>query len=99
MAPRQKYPSETADKFLMRLPDGLRMRIKAAARRNSRSMNSEIVATLAAAYPALSEPEAINDELLGAALAALSAANELGLSSAYFPRDQIAAAISKATTP
>lgn len=39
---------------MLRLPDGMRERIKAAAERNGRSMNSEIVTTLEAAYP---EPE------------------------------------------
>jgi hypothetical protein len=40
-----------SDKFMLRLPDGMRDRIKAAAEANNRSMNSEIVATLEEAYP------------------------------------------------
>lgn len=36
---------------MLRLPDGMRDRIKAAADANGRSMNSEIVATLEEAYP------------------------------------------------
>ena len=40
-----------SDKFMLRLPDGMRDRIKAAADANNRSMNAEIVATLRAAYP------------------------------------------------
>lgn len=32
-----------SDKFLIRLPEGLRGRIKASARDNVRSMNSEII--------------------------------------------------------
>lgn len=32
-----------SDKFLVRLPEGLRSRIKASARDNVRSMNSEII--------------------------------------------------------
>lgn len=40
------------DKFVLRLPDGMRERIKAAADRNNRSMNAEIVATLEGVYPA-----------------------------------------------
>jgi len=43
------------DKYVIRLPDGMRDRIKAAADRNSRSMNAEIVATLENAYPAFSK--------------------------------------------
>lgn len=42
-----------SDKFMLRLPDGMRERIKAAADRHNRSMNAEIVATLEEAYPAL----------------------------------------------
>lgn len=41
-----------SDKFMLRLPDGMRDRIKAAADSNNRSMNAEIVATLEHAYPA-----------------------------------------------
>lgn len=45
-------PSQTQDKFIVRLPDGMRERIKRAADVNNRSMNAEIVATLEEAYPA-----------------------------------------------
>ena len=41
-----------SDKFMLRLPDGMRDRIKAAADSNNRSMNAEIVATLEERYPA-----------------------------------------------
>ena len=40
-----------SDKFMLRLPEGMRERIKAAADANSRSMNAEIVATLETEYP------------------------------------------------
>lgn len=40
-----------SDKFMLRLPDGMRDRIKAAADANNRSMNAEIVATLEEMYP------------------------------------------------
>ncbi|SOC11227.1 Arc-like DNA binding dprotein [Rhodobacter sp. JA431] len=40
-----------SDKFVIRLPEGMRDRIKAAADQNNRSMNAEIVATLGEAYP------------------------------------------------
>lgn len=46
-----KYPSDSQDKFVLRLPNGMRDRIKAAADENGRSMNSEIVATLLERYP------------------------------------------------
>ena len=40
------YSSRTADKFVVRLPDGMRERVAEVARRNHRSMNSEIIARL-----------------------------------------------------
>ena len=40
------------DKFVLRLPDGMRDRIKAVPDKNNRSMNAEIVATLETKYPA-----------------------------------------------
>lgn len=51
MAGDGKFPSETADKFVIRLPDGLRERVKAAAARNNRTMNAEIVTAIEAACP------------------------------------------------
>ena len=39
------------DRYMLRLPDGMRDRIKAAAEANNRSMNAEIVATLEDKYP------------------------------------------------
>lgn len=39
------------DKFMLRMPEGMRDRIKAAADRNNRSMNAEIINTLDAYYP------------------------------------------------
>lgn len=41
-----------SDKFMLRLPDGLRDRIKAKADENNRSMNAEIVQLLEREYPA-----------------------------------------------
>ncbi|KHL67904.1 Arc-like DNA binding domain-containing protein [Pseudomonas flexibilis] len=40
------YSSRTADKFVVRLPDGMRDRIAEVARLHHRSMNSEIIARL-----------------------------------------------------
>jgi plasmid stability protein len=52
---RKRKPVEETvayqDKFILRLPDGMRERIKQAAARNKRSMNTEVVATLEANYP------------------------------------------------
>lgn len=41
-----KYPSDQQDRFLVRMPDGMRDRIAEAAKKNNRSMNAEIVARL-----------------------------------------------------
>jgi plasmid stability protein len=43
-------PSQSQDKFIVRLPDGMRERIKAEAEANNRSMNAEIVARLDASF-------------------------------------------------
>ncbi|TAY68440.1 Arc family DNA-binding protein [Rhizobium leguminosarum] len=37
------YPSQQAERFQVRLPDGLRERLKEVAQENRRSMNAEIV--------------------------------------------------------
>lgn len=51
------------EQFMLRLPDGMRDRIKAAAESNNRSMNAEIVATLETAYPE-PLPEKSNDPVV-----------------------------------
>lgn len=48
-------PSQTQDKFIIRLPNGLRERIKVKSDENGRSMNAEIVQLLEREYP---EPKA-----------------------------------------
>ena len=42
----QQYTSRTADKFVVRLPQGMRDRIADVAKQHHRSMNSEIIARL-----------------------------------------------------
>lgn len=42
----EKFPSQMQDKFTVRFPDGLRDAIADRAKRNGRSMNSEIVQIL-----------------------------------------------------
>ncbi|WP_342643905.1 Arc family DNA-binding protein [Rhodoligotrophos ferricapiens] len=49
--PRGKFPSDKQDQFMLRLPDGLRDRIKAQAEKNGRSMNAEIVRVLEREFP------------------------------------------------
>jgi len=44
-------PSRFLDKIVLRLPDGLRARIKAVADANKRSVNQELVLLLEASYP------------------------------------------------
>ena len=39
------------DQFMLRMPEGMRDRIRAAAKENHRSSNAEIVAVLEAAFP------------------------------------------------
>jgi plasmid stability protein len=46
---RQERAPQESDKFIVRLPDGMRDALKARAAGNNRSMNAEIVAILAAA--------------------------------------------------
>jgi len=46
-----KKPTQTQDKYVLRLPDGLRDRIKVYAQRHGRSMNTEIVRVLEEAFP------------------------------------------------
>lgn len=53
-------PSATQDKFIIRLPHGMRDRIKAAAEKNNRSMNAEIVDTLDEKYPSPSKLAEMN---------------------------------------
>ncbi|MFZ2289912.1 MAG: Arc family DNA-binding protein [Halopseudomonas yangmingensis] len=42
----REFTSRTADKFVIRLPDGMRDHIAEVARKHHRSMNSEIIARL-----------------------------------------------------
>ena len=51
------------DKYVVRLPDGMRDKLKAEAEKNKRSMNAEIVARLEATFHTIPEhmtPEAFN---------------------------------------
>lgn len=54
------YSSRTADKFVVRLPDGMRERIAEVARNHHRSMNSEIIARL---EQSLLQEGALGDDL------------------------------------
>lgn len=47
---KDPYPSETADRYIVRFPPGMRERLKEAAERHNRSMNAEIVNRLANSF-------------------------------------------------
>lgn len=59
----QQSDSRALDKVIVRLPDGLRDRIKVAAAKNNRSMNAEIVAALEEKYPSPVPTKGIEDLL------------------------------------
>lgn len=54
--PEKPPLAKEADKFIVRLPDGMRDRIEQAAKANQRSMNAEIVARLQFSFEAQSGP-------------------------------------------
>ncbi len=61
---KKPYPSELQDRFIVRMPDGMRDRIKAAAEASGRSMNAEIVQALQAYYDIVErDPSAISRAL------------------------------------
>lgn len=68
----QTYTSRTADKFVVRLPQGMRDRIAEVAKTHHRSMNSEIIARLEHSLldlPTLPEQpsrQSLNDQQLDA---------------------------------
>lgn len=62
----EKQPASEADKFIVRLPEGMRDRIAEAAKVNQRSMNAEIVARLQFSFEASGGPpdlDAFADQL------------------------------------
>lgn len=62
---------QLADKYVLRLPDGMRDKITALAKANNRSMNAEIVLMLQQALDArVSSTPSIDVEALAEALAA-----------------------------
>ena len=53
-------PSPDQERFIVRLPDGMRDQIRAAAKSNSRTMTAEIVARLRCSFEAGQQAPAIN---------------------------------------
>ena len=69
-------PAKDQDKYVLRLPDGMRDRIKAAADKRKRSMNQEIIATLEREYPP-PQPFDLDDFLNGLVEAAKVAGGDV----------------------
>lgn len=47
---RKPYPSELADKVLVRLPDGMKVKLLESAHANNRSLSAEVVARLETSF-------------------------------------------------
>jgi len=58
-----KLPSRGSDQFQLRLPDGMRDRLKTRAENNGRSMNTEIVACIEAVLDRDGEAASASGEL------------------------------------
>jgi hypothetical protein len=56
------FPSRGLDKFVLRLPDGMRDKIGVAARANKRTMNAEIVQRLEVSFSSMDEPLQVVNE-------------------------------------
>ncbi|MEH3117113.1 MAG: Arc family DNA-binding protein [Methylorubrum populi] len=69
MDDEDKYPSQLADRFQVRMPPGLRERIARAAMYSGRSMNTEIVQVLEKHFP----PEPTEQEVAETVLYYLNA--------------------------
>lgn len=54
-------PSDVADKFMLRMPEGLRDRLKAEAEASKRSMNAEIIARLEASLDPIISRVSVNE--------------------------------------
>jgi hypothetical protein len=57
--PRAGYPSDKQDQYMVRFPDDMRDRLKKAAKDNTRSLNSEIIARLERSFAM----DAANEEI------------------------------------
>lgn len=75
---KKNFPSTEADKFIVRLPPGMRARIAESAKSNNRSMNAEVVGLLQQAMEARTQAPAIDTHALAAEIADLVAARLKG---------------------
>lgn len=57
------YNSRTAEKFVIRLPDGMRSRIADMAVVNHRSMNSEIIQRLEQSFASENSSQSLQEQL------------------------------------
>ena len=71
MEDKHAYPSDTADKVLVRMPDGMRDRLKDAARTNNRTMNAEIIARLEESFTGVAAKASLDFESLAKDVAAI----------------------------
>ena len=58
------FPSDAAEKFVVRFPDGMRDQIAESAKKNGRTMNAEIVARLQASFEPTSSLDAVAAQML-----------------------------------
>ena len=62
------YPSHRQQRFIVRLPDGMRDRVAEAAKRNNRSMNAEVVSRLERSFETPPDEADVRSELAAARL-------------------------------
>ncbi|KQT57489.1 MULTISPECIES: Arc family DNA-binding protein [unclassified Aureimonas] len=62
MTDDKKYPSQAAERFQVRMPDGLRDRLRDAAEINGRAMNTEIVKRLEESFEEHPAVQKLEDE-------------------------------------
>jgi len=56
----KKYPSDKQDKFMLRMPEGMREQIRLSAEHYGRSMNAEIVARLRESFDSEKQLEEVS---------------------------------------
>lgn len=61
---RRRFPSETLDRFIVRLPHGMRDRLAKSADANNRSMNAELVSRLEESFAGDARSKAAAAKLL-----------------------------------
>ena len=90
----KQFPSDQKDKFMLRLPDGMRERIAQAAEKEGRSMNAEIVRRLETTFPAPQEKKSgkrTSDALLSAIAEQVERLRNLGQELARLDEQQVIA--------